>query len=148
MEDRVLTSSLVQSVSPHTRTGWAAVDAEISELRRHFLRAKSPQDYRAVGLACVAVTEELSRQVYDVGGNLRDGEEEPPIANTKQRLERVVEDSAPGPDNAALRKLARAAIEYAQHVKHSTTPTRREAGIAADAVIQLANLLRRLKQDI
>jgi hypothetical protein len=54
----------------------------------------------------------------------------------------VVEDVAPGSDNAALRKLARSAIEFAQHVKHSTTPTRREAGIA-DAVIQLANLLRR-----
>jgi hypothetical protein len=42
-------------------------------------------------------------------------------------------------DNAALRRLARAAIEFAQHV--STTPTRREAGIALDAVIQLADLL-------
>jgi hypothetical protein len=52
-----------------------------------------------------------------------------------------------GPDNAALRKLALAAIEYAQQVKHSTTPTRREAGIAADAVIQLVNLLRRLDED-
>jgi len=148
MEDKALTSSLVQPISPHTRTGWAAVDGEISELRRHFLRATTPQDYRAVGLACVAVTEELSRQVYDSARNLRDGEREPPVANTKQRLERVVEDAAPGPDNAALRKLARSAIEYAQHVKHSTTPTRREAGIAADAVIQLANLLRRLDQDI
>jgi len=36
---------------------------------------------------------------------------------------------------------------YAQHIKHSETPTRREAGIAADAVIQLANLLRRLDED-
>jgi hypothetical protein len=125
-EDKALASSLVQPISPHARTGWAAVDAEISELRRHFLRARTPQDYRAVGLACVAVTEELSRQVYDSARNLREGESEPPVANTKQRLERVVEDAAPGPDNAALRKLARSAIEYAQHVKHSTTPTRRE----------------------
>ena len=29
------------------------------------------------------------------------------------------------------------------HVKHTSTPTRRDAGIAADAVIELANLIRR-----
>jgi len=52
----------------------------------------------------------------------------------------------PGPDNAAIRKLANDTIEMAQHVKHSATPTRREAGVAADAVIQLANILRRLDE--
>jgi hypothetical protein len=138
--------ALADPISPHSRTGWVKVDEEISELRRHFRNARTPQDYRAVGLDCVAVTEALSRQVYDVERHLRGGEEEPPVASTKHRIVRFVEDSAPGPDNATLRKLARAAIEYAQLVKHSSTPTRREAGIAADAVIQLANLLRRLDE--
>jgi hypothetical protein len=35
MEQEALTSSLVEPISPHARTGWAAVDTEISELRRH-----------------------------------------------------------------------------------------------------------------
>jgi hypothetical protein len=147
IEQRALTSSLVESISPHARTGWAGVDAEISELRRHFLSARTPQDYRNVGHDCVAVTEALSREVYDPGRHLREGETEPPVANTKQRLDRFVEDAAPGSENAAIRKLARPVIELAQQVKHSTTPTRREAGIAADAVIQLANLLRRLEEE-
>jgi hypothetical protein len=147
IEQRALTSSLVEPISPHARTGWSAVDTEISELRRHFLSAQTPQDYRNVGQDCVAVTEALSRQVFDPERHLRDGEEEPPVANTKQRLDRFVEDTAQGADSAAIRRLARAVIELAQHVKHSTTPTRREAGIAADAVIQLANLLRRLDED-
>jgi hypothetical protein len=147
IEQRALTSSLVEPIGPHARTGWSAVDTEISELRRHFLSARTPQDYRNVGQDCVALTEALSRHVYDPSRHLRQGEEEPPVANTKQRLDRFVEDAAPGPDNAAIRKLARAVIELAQHVKHSTTPTRREAGIAADAVIQLANLLRRLGEE-
>jgi hypothetical protein len=146
-EQQALSSTLVQPISPHARTGWSAVDTEISELRRHFLNARTPQDYRNVGLDCVAVTEALRRQAYDPERHLRGDEEEPPISNTKQRLGRFVEDAAPGTTAAALRKLARAAIEYAQHVKHSTTPTRREAGIAADAVIQLANLLRRLSEE-
>jgi hypothetical protein len=145
-EQEALTSSLVEPISPHARTGWSAVDTEISELRRHFLSARTAQDYRAVGLDCVAVTEALSRQVYDPARHLRDGETEPPVTSTKLRIERFVEDATPGSDNAALRKLARASIEFAQHVKHSKTPTRREAGISADAVIQLANMLRRLDE--
>jgi hypothetical protein len=144
LEQRALESSLVNPVSPHSRTGWRGVDAEVTELRRHFMSAHTSQDYRNVGLDCVAVTEALSREVYVASRHLREGEAEPPVANTKQRLERFVEDAAPHPSDAALRRLARASIEFAQHVKHSSTPTRRDAGIAADAVIQLANLLRRL----
>jgi hypothetical protein len=147
LEQRSMTATLVDPVSSHKRTGWPGVDTEISELRRHFQSARTPQDYRSVGLDCVAVTESLSAHVYDPARHLREGEEEPPIANTKQRLERFVEDAVPGPENATLRKLARSAIEYAQHVKHSGTPSRREAGIAADAVIQLGNILRRLDKD-
>ncbi len=147
LEQRGLTSSLVEPISPHTRTGWSGVDTEINELRRHFQNARSSQDYRNVGLDCASVTEALSRQVYDPSRHLREGEEEPAVAKTKQRLRRFVEDAAAGPDNAALRKLALAVIEYAQDVKHRETPTRRQAGLAADAVIQLANLLRRLDED-
>ena len=144
MEQEALTSSLADPISPHHRTGWPVVDTEISELRRHFLAARTPQDYRNVGNDCVAVTEVLSATVYDAAVHLRDGEEAPPVAKTKQRIGRFIDDAAAGPDNGTLRRLATAAIDYAQHVKHSGTPTRREAGIAADAVIQLANILRRL----
>lgn len=146
LETRSLSSSLVDPISPHSRTGWGAVDTEISELRRHFQNARTPQDYSAVGNDCVRVTEALSRQVYDVSLHLRPDKQEPPVANTKDRLDRCVEVALPGPDNARLRKLVRATIEVAQEVKHRGTPTRREAGIAADSVIQLANVLRRLHE--
>ncbi|MFI7049029.1 hypothetical protein [Streptosporangium sandarakinum] len=146
METRSLSSTLARPISPHPVTGWARIDEELSELRRHFQVARTEQDYRNVGNDCVTITEALSRQVYDPQVHLREGEEEPPIANTKQRIERFVEDAIPGPENAHLRKLARAAIEFAQRVKHSSTSTRRDAGIAADAVILLANILRRLDE--
>jgi hypothetical protein len=146
MEQREMSSQLVDPISPHQRTGWPRVDAEISELRRHFNAATTPQDYRAVGLGCVAVLDAVSAAAYDPAIHLREGEAEPPVDNTKNRLERVVEDALPGRDNAALRKHARALIEFAQEVKHSSTPTRRDAGIAADGVIQLANVMRRLRE--
>ena len=146
LEARALAATLATPITPHPGTGWPAVDHEIAELRRQFLTAITPQDYNAVGLVAVRLTEALSATVYDPSVHLRPGETEPPVANTKDRLERYVEDSGPGSDNARLRKLARATIEYAQHVKHKGTPTRREAGIAADAALMLANILRRLAE--
>lgn len=146
MESRALTSSLADPVSPRARTGWSRVDGEIAELRRHFQIARSPQDYRNVGNDCVILTEALGRTVYRAERHLRPSETEPPIANTKQRLDRFIEDALSGSANAPLRKLARAAIEMAQAVKHQSTPTRRDAGLAADAVILLANLLRRIAE--
>lgn len=146
LEAQSLAATLATPVTPHPGTGWPAVDHEIAELRRQFLTAVTPQDYNGVGLVAVRLTEALSGTVYEPSVHLRPGETAPPVSNTKDRLDRYIEDSASGPDNARLRKLARDSIEYAQHVKHSGTPTRREAGIAADAVLLLANILRRLAE--
>jgi len=136
-----------EAVSPHTKTGWPRVDEELTELRRRFRTATTTQDYRDVGNRSVAVLETLSRTIYDPAVHLRDGETEPAADKTKQRIGRYVEDSLAGKDNEAVRAVANKVIELAHSVKHSTAPTRREAGIAADSVIMLANILRRVDQD-
>jgi hypothetical protein len=82
-ETHDLSSGLAEPVSPRGRTGWTRIDTEIAELRRHFANASTPQDYRNVGNDCVIVLEAVSREIYDSAQHLRDGEEEPPIANTK-----------------------------------------------------------------
>jgi hypothetical protein len=145
LESQSLTSSLAEAVSPRGRTGWTKVDAEVAELRRHFQIATTPQDYRNVGNDCVIVIEAISAAAYDAARHLRPNESEPPVGKTKDRLDRIVEVELPGPENAELRKLARATIEAAQAIKHRTTPSRRDAGLAADATIMLANLIRRLR---
>jgi hypothetical protein len=146
-QDRVLGSTLMEAASEHDRLGWPEVDTEIGELRRHFRSARTPQDYRAVGNDCVHLTEALSRKVYVHAEHTPKGEEEPPVARTKVRLERYIESRLPGRENAEMRKYARSAIELAQAVKHRGAPTRTEAGVVADAVIALANMLRRLAED-
>jgi hypothetical protein len=136
-----------EPVSPHTKTGWPTVDMELTQLRRRFRTAATPQDYRDAGNRSVAVLEAVSRTIYDPAVHLRDGETEPPRDKTKHRISRHVEDSLAGKDNEAIRGIVVKTIELAHSVKHSTEPTRREAGIAADAVIMLANILRRVDQD-
>lgn len=146
LEEQRFESELVTAVSPRTRTGWLAVDNEVDQLRRRFRSSTTPQDYRAIGVHCVGILEALSRTVYDPAKHLREGETPPPPDKTKQRIGRYVEDTLAGPGNEELRALLNRAIEFAQHVKHSSTPTRRDAGIAADAVIMLANMLRRVAE--
>lgn len=141
-----ISTTLAVAISPHRTTGWPAVDEEIVELRRHFESATSQQDHSNIGNDCVAILEALSETVYDHAKHGRPDEDEPPVANTKNRLDRFIEVELPGKTNAELRKLVRAAIELAQAVKHRrATVSRFEAGIAADSVIMLANVLRRIQ---
>lgn len=146
LEAGTVASTLAEPVTSQPRTGWTRVDEEITELRRHFQNATTEQDYRNVGNDCVIVLERLSEAAYVRERHLFDGEEEPPVASTKNRLERVIEVDLAGSHNAALRKLVRAAIEQAQGVKHGATINRRYAGVAADSAILLANMLRRITE--
>lgn len=145
-EAATLEWTLASGISPHPVVGWPRVDEEISEMRRHFNMASTQQDYSNIGNDCIAVLEALSAVVYDHARHGSAGTEEPPVASTKARFDRYIEVELVGPENAHLRKVARASVELAQAVKHRReTATRTEAGIAADAVILLANMLRRLQ---
>lgn len=146
-EDAQFRAVNAEAVSPHTKTGWPKVDEELTELRRRFRTATTTQDYRDVGNRSVAVLEALSRTIYDPAVHLRDRETEPAVDKTKQRIGRYVEDSLAGRDSEAIRGVVNKVSDLAHSVKHSTAPTRREAGIAADSVIMLANILRRVDQD-
>jgi hypothetical protein len=144
LEEREFSSRLAHPISPRGRLDWPEVDEEIRELRRRFESATTQQDYRAVGMACVGVLEALSGVVYDPEVHLRGGEEVPPRDKTKLRIGRFVETALA--DDAELRRVLNAAIELAQKVKHNPTPSRRQAGVAADSLIMLANILRRLHE--
>ena len=146
LEEREFEAQLAEPVTPRDGTGWTKVDAEVRVLRRRFRQAVTPQDYRAIGSHCVGVLEALSRTVYKPEKHLREGEEEPPVDRTKQRLGRFVETELGGKANESHRGVVTKAIVLAHEVKHREAPGRRDAGIAADSVILLANMLRRLEE--
>lgn len=147
LEEKSL-EALAQPISPRAETGWPVVDEEIRELRRRFATAITPQDYRAIGTNCIGVLEALGETVFDAVKHLREGEAPPARDKTNIRIGKYVEHALPGKVNEDLRGLANKTAALAHHVKHAPTPTRREAGIASDAVILLANTLRRLDQDL
>ncbi len=144
LEERQMAARLATAVSPRGRLDWPVIDNEIEELRQRFAAATTSLGYSVVGTACVRILESLGDVVYDPKLHLREGEQPPGRDKTKLRIGRFVEDAVAGSDNAELRKLVTASVELAHKVKHQKTPSRVSAGIAADSVIMLANLLRRL----
>jgi hypothetical protein len=144
-EESVL-RDLVEPISSREGTGWPTVDLEVAELRRHFHTATTPQDYRNIGNDVIAVLEALSAAAYDRSRHLTEGETEPKVADTKNRLARIVEVDFKTQGGAELRRHARSTIDLAQAVKHNPSGTRTQAGIAADAAIQLANMIRRIRE--
>jgi hypothetical protein len=145
-EEAAFRGDLIEPISPRKVTGWPAVDIEIGELRRHFHTARTPQDYRNVGNDAIAVMEALSEAAYDRSRHLFDGETEPKVAQTKIRLARIVEVDCEVEGGEELIRLAKTTIELAQAVKHNPAGSRVQAGVAADAAIQLTNMIRRIQE--
>lgn len=138
------TPQLAEPISPRVTTGWTAVDEQVYALRRRFREANTSADFRAVGLHAVGVLEAVGDHVHNPELDLREGETSLSREKSKARIERFLERALPGPAQAELRALARKSIEVGQAVKHGGTPTRRDAGIAGDAAILVANMIRRL----
>ena len=144
LEEAQILSELAQPVSPRGTTGWSAVDTEIAALRQRFKTAAEPQDYRDVGNRAVAVMETISATVYDHAVHGPSDSGEPPVSMTDIRIGAYINAALPGGANEQLRGLVKRASAVAHKVKHSPTGSRRDAGMIADTVILLANLLRRL----
>ena len=138
---------LAVAVTNHSALGWIPVDNAIAELRAHFAVARTPMEYAAIGLECTEIVSRLSAIVYEHGKHRNPAFEEPKPDQTKIKFERYIEVEHEGGASEELVKLAKSAVDLSQAVKHrGEKSSRTEAGIAADAVILLANILRRLQE--
>jgi hypothetical protein len=145
-QERIWDETLADPISPRGASGWTMIDAEIAQLRRRFATARTDQDHAAVGNACVRVVEMLAEVAFDSNKYALQGMPVPNKSQTKIRLELILKKELPQSDFEHAFKLSSACIELAQRVKHSPTPSRREAGISADSVILLVNIIRRITQ--
>lgn len=143
---KMLRKDLAVAVSPRSELGWPKVDEALKQLRDRFATATTTADYKDVGNRCVGVLEALSAFVYDPKIHLPEGEVEPAIDKTYVRIGAYIGDRLPGKPNEKLRALCKKASELAHSVKHSPKADRTTSGIAADSVILLANILRRLEE--
>lgn len=145
LEEKNGANELANPVSPRDQLGWNTVDQHIEQLRHRFRTASTTIDYKDVGNRCVGVLEELSRILYQPDMHCTPDEKPPAVAKTGIRIGAYIDHRLKGSGNEELRGLVKKASALSHKIKHSPTADRATAGIAADAVIMLANILRRLE---
>ncbi len=143
-QDQATVNELARGVSPRKELGWPTVDDQIEQLRHRFATAATPVDYKDVGNRCVGVLEALSALVYDPAVDCPAGAQTPPIDKTDVRIGAYIDRRLPGSPNEELRGLVKKASALSHKIKHSPRADRTSSGLGADAVILLANMLRRL----
>lgn len=147
IQDVIWDTELILPISPRGATGWSRVDSEIEEMRQQFRSARSEQAHSSIGNCCNRILLFLSEAAFVPDRHLPDGEDLPPIAKTKNRFSMIISRELAGPNQASLLKVAHAIVELAEAVKHGNSPSRTDAGIVADSVIMLVNLMRRITDD-
>lgn len=144
-EEQQYMGELTEGISPHKDLGWTDVDDHIAQLRQRFRSASTAVDYKDVGNRCVGVLEALSAHVYDPAVHCPPGTTVPPVDRTDIRIGAYIDQRLPGKSNEELRGLTKKASALSHKMKHSPKADRTTTGITADAVILLANILRRLE---
>lgn len=143
-QDRASTNELALPVSPHKELGWPTIDDQIGQLRQRFATASTAVDYKDVGNRCVGILEALSAVVYPSAPYCPSDLPPPPVDKTDLRIGAYIDLRLPGSANAELRGLVKKVSALSHKMKHSPRADRTSSGVAADAVILLANMLRRL----
>lgn len=147
VEEQAFQDELAEAVSPRRELGWPTVDSYIEQLRQRFHTATTAADYKDVGNRCVGVLEALSGVVYDPAVHCPPGLEVPPVDKTEVRIGAYINQRLPGKANETLRGVVKKSGQLAHSLKHSEKANRTSTGIAADSVILLANILRRLREE-
>jgi hypothetical protein len=132
------------TAAEHEQTGWEAVDVAVGKLRERMAAATDVHDFKAVGHQCVTALEILGREIFDPKQHLPEGTPPPSRNDFKRKVELVIEADACGSNFANVRKIARAAYEQGQEIKHRSSPDAIDAGVSTDAVILLVAMLRKL----
>jgi hypothetical protein len=147
LEEETFSNELATPVSPRVELGWPTVDEYVNQLRQRFRSASTAIDYKDVGNRCVGLLEALSAVVFDPAVHCPPGNTPPPVDKTDVRIGAYIDHRLPGSANEELRGLVKKASALSHKMKHSPKADRVTTGIAADTVILLANILRRLREE-
>ena len=123
------------------KTGWDALDLELSRLRHEYRHANDPHGFNSVGLHCLRVASLIASLVFDPA-DLPPDTEMPGPADAKARIDYFLAARSQGRRFENLRKIAKAAYAQANAAKHRDHANRVDAGIAVASVVVLAESLR------
>jgi hypothetical protein len=137
----------LRSVS-ESPTGWPDIDVKLAKLRADFSKARTTDEFRAIGLLCTSILEALGRLVFDPTRDLQPGSITPKLNDAKARIDAFILTAARGRRFENVRAIIRPSLAQAHAVKHSHTTDRLHACIAATATVAVVEIVRELVDDL
>ncbi len=138
LRNEASSSDLLASVRP---TGWPRVDRNIGEVRSTLGRARTEEQYQAVGLLCRETMISLAQAVYDAQNHPSPDGVEVSDTDAKRMLDAFLAAELGGQENEDVRRYAKAALSLANALTHKRTAGFRDAALCAEATTAVVNIV-------
>ena len=122
-------------------TGWPKVDRQLGELQLKFREAANEEQFQAVGHLCRETLISVAQVVYQRERHPSLDGIEPSKTDAKRMLEAFVSVELAGSENAAVRKVAKAAFDLSNDLQHKRTATFREAALSTEATFTSVRII-------
>jgi len=122
-------------------TGWMRVDRAMGEIRQRLEKARTEEQFQAVGLLCREIMISLAQSVYDPGRHIGDDAIQPSKTDANRMLEAFLNVELAGGSNEAARKHARSALALANELQHRRSADFRSAALCSEATSSVINLV-------
>lgn len=125
-------------------THWEKVNRQANAMREQFTRAKSEEDFQAVGHLGREVLISLAQAVIEPTEAIGEDGELPSSTDAKRLLEAYISKKLSERGNEALRKAVRGTVQATSAVVHDRNATPKDAAIVAELVsstVQLVHIL-------
>jgi hypothetical protein len=122
-------------------TGWPKVDRQLGELRLRLGEASNEEQFQSVGHLCRETLISAAQVVFNRERHPPFDGTEPSKTDAKRMLEAFVNVELAGSENAAVRKLAKAAFDLSNDLQHKRTATFRDAALSAEATLSTVGII-------
>lgn len=117
------------------------MDRQLGELQLKFREAANEEQFQAVGHLCRETLISVAQVVYQRERHPSLDGIEPSKTDAKRMLEAFVSVELAGSENAAVRKVAKAAFDLSNDLQHKRTATFREAALSTEATFTSVRII-------
>lgn len=117
------------------------MDRHLGELQLRLHEAANEEQFQAIGLLCRETLISVAQVVYQRERHPSIDGIEPSKTDARRMLEAFVSVELAGNENAAVRKLARAAFDLSNDLQHKRTATFREAALSTEATFSTVRMI-------
>lgn len=128
-------------VSKAEPTGWVRVDRTMVDARERLARARTEEQFQAIGLLCREALITLGQEVFDPACHPTEPGVRVSPTDFKRMIEAYIAVEMKGGPAEELRKHARTALDLALRLQHQRTAGFRDAAICVEATGALVNMI-------